>query len=160
MATREETPPSEVPFNWLSSTVIRQWPKALGLSKQVNEGPGRPVTSGVPVMWVSCISAVFNEQIYRVGGIPAWSFGECLIGYDEPFLRLHRLGEEACLWCAEITELRGLTSYALTHIKQALWFFSFFPPPSSVFYSLPLSLLARCARLGCLRLILKHGLWF
>lgn len=76
----------------------------------------------------AAISAVFNEQIYRVGGIPVWSFGECLIGYDEPFLRLHRLGEEACLWCAEITELRGLTSYALTHIKQALWFFSPFSP--------------------------------
>lgn len=94
--------PQKCTFNWVSSNQAVKYSSRFK-SRSTGDKNYKQLSLCLFVKLTVPILVWFNKQIHRVGGIPIRSFGGCMIGYDEPFLRLHQLGEEACLWCAEIT---------------------------------------------------------
>lgn len=98
--------PQKFAFNWVTSN------QGVKYSSRVNKTGqwGTRTTScnsyhsrALSRCWPTHISLVLMNKITGFEVFLTRSLGECVIGYDEPFLKLHQLWEEACLWCAKIT---------------------------------------------------------
>ena len=101
--------PQKCAFNWVTSNRAVKYNG--GVNKTGQQGTRTTSCSRRGCAALGCSVRVDQPMSVRVlmnkiTGLEVFftrSLGECVIGYDEPFLRLHQLGEEACLWCAEIT---------------------------------------------------------
>lgn len=89
-------------FNWVTSNQAVKY--SSGVNKTGQQGTRttsccHQYSTALSLRcWPTQICLVLMSKITGLGDF----LDVCVIGYDEPFLRL-QLGEEACLWCADIT---------------------------------------------------------